>query len=137
MSKRPSFMQRFRRQHVNGSQTLLRSVWNQFHSNLPLIWERRSTKILVLVRSEFLGQFVNTLNQENLSQQVPMQTSLKVKTCSRFLIAFLKCTLNFEYFERKDQCHSLSISEIINCETGSYLNVQKVIFHATLRKTTC
>ena len=130
-------MQRFRRQHVNGSQTLLRSVWNQFHSNLPLIWERRSTKTLVLVRSEFLGQFVNTLNQENLSQQVPMQTSLKVKTSSRFFIAFLKSTLNFEYFERKDQCHSLSISEIINCETGSYLNVQKVIFHATLLKTTC
>ena len=137
MSKRPSFMQRFRRQHVNGSQTLLRSVWNQFHSNLPLIWERRSTKTLVLVRSEFLGQFVNTLNQENLSQQVPMQTSLKVKTSSRFFIAFLKSTLNFEYFERKDQCHSLSILEIINCETGSYLNVQKVIFHATLLKTTC
>ena len=137
MSKRPSFMQRFRRQHMNGSQTLLRSVWNQFHSNLPLIWERSSTKRLVLVRSEFLGQFVNTLNQENLSQQVPMQTSLKVKTCSRFLIAFLKSTLNFEYFERKDQCHSLSISEIINCETGSYLNVQKAIFHATLPQITC
>ena len=130
-------MQRFRRQHVNGSQTLLRSVWNQFHSNLPLIWERRNTKRLVLVRSEFLGQFVNTLNQENLSQQVPMQTSLKVKTCSRFLIAFLKSTLNFEYFERKDQCHSLSISEIINCETGSYLNIRKAVFHATLRQTTC
>ena len=92
---------------------------------------------MVLVRSEFLGQFVNTLNQENLSQQVPLQTSLKVKTCSRFFIAFLKSTLTFEYFERKDQCHSLSISEIINCETGSNLNVQKVIFHATLRKTTC
>ena len=137
MSKRPSFMQRFGRQHMNGSQTLLRSVWNQFHSNLLLIWERSSTKRLVLVRSEFLGQFVNTLNQENLSQQVPMQTSLKVKTCSRFLIAFLKSTLNFEYFERKDQCHSLSISEIINCETGSYLNVQKAIFHATLPQITC
>ena len=66
-----------------------------------------------------------------------MQTSLKVKTCSRFFIAFLKSTLNFEYFERKDQSHSLSISEIINCERGSYLNVQKVILHATLRKTTC
>ena len=66
-----------------------------------------------------------------------MQTSLKVKTCSRFFIAFLKSTLNFESFERKDQSHSLSISEIINCETGSYLNVQKAIFHATLWKTTC
>ena len=66
-----------------------------------------------------------------------MQTSLKLKTCSRFFIAFLKSTLNFEYFEKKHQSQSLSITEIINCETGSYLNVQKDIFKAKPRKTTC
>ena len=66
-----------------------------------------------------------------------MQTSLKLETFARFFIAFLKSTLNFEYFGKKDQSHSLSITEIINCETGSYLNVQKPIFHATLRQTTC
>ena len=37
MSKIPSFMQRFGRQHVNGSQTLLRSARNQLHTTLPLI----------------------------------------------------------------------------------------------------
>ena len=42
-----------------------------------------------------------------------------------------------EYFEIKDQCQSLSITEISNCETGRYLNVQKAIFHPTLRQTTC
>ena len=62
---------------------------------------------------------------------------MKLKTCSQFLIAFLKSTLNLEYFERKNLSHSLSITEIINCETGSYLNVQKAIFHATLRQITC
>ena len=66
-----------------------------------------------------------------------MQTSLKLKTCSQFFIMFLKSTLTFEYLEKKDQSQSLSITDIINCETGSYLNVQKTIFHATLRKTTC
>ena len=66
-----------------------------------------------------------------------MQTSLKLKTCSRFFIPFLKSTLNFEYLESKDQSQILSITEIINCETGSYLNVQKAIFDAMLRKTTC
>ena len=66
-----------------------------------------------------------------------MQTSLKLKTCSRVFIAFLKSTLNFEYLEKKDQSQSLSITEIINCETGSDLNVQKAIFHPTLWKTTC
>ena len=66
-----------------------------------------------------------------------METSLELKTCSRFFTAFLKSTLNLEYFEKKDQSQSLSITEIIKCETGTYLNVQKVIFHATLRQITC
>ena len=66
-----------------------------------------------------------------------MQTSLKLKTCYRFFIAFLKFKLILEYFEKKDQSQSLSITEIINCETGSYLNVQKAFFHTTLPKGTC
>ena len=65
-----------------------------------------------------------------------MQISLKLKTFARFFIAFLKCTLNFEYLEKKDPSQRLSITEIINCETGSHLNVQKAIFDATLRKPT-
>ena len=66
-----------------------------------------------------------------------MPTSLTLKICSRFLIACLKYTLNFEYFEKKDQSHSLSLTEIINYEAGSYLIVQKAIFHATLWHITC
>ena len=66
-----------------------------------------------------------------------MQTSLKLKTSSRFFIAFLKATLNFECLETKDPSQSLSITAIINCETGSYLNIEKAFFHAALRKTTC
>ena len=52
-----------------------------------------------------------------------MQTSLKLKSYSRFFIAFLRSTLNLEHFETKDQSHSLSITDIINCENGSYLIV--------------
>ena len=101
---------------------------------------------MILVRSELLGQFLNTLtsdykysrqNLENLWKQVPRQISRKMQTFSGLFVAFLKYTLNFEYFEKKDQSHSLSINEIINCETGSYLNVRKVIFHATLQQKTC
>ena len=66
-----------------------------------------------------------------------MQISQKLKTFSEFFYAFLKSTLNLEYSERKDQSHSLSITELINCERGSYLNLQKAIFHATLLQTTC
>ena len=52
-------------------------------------------------------------------------------------IAFKKFTLNLEYFEKKDQSQSLSITEIINCETDSYLYVQNAKFHARIRQITC
>ena len=48
-----------------------------------------------------------------------MDISPKLKTFSGFFTAFLKSTLNLEYIERKDQSHSLSITEISNYKTGS------------------
>ena len=65
----------------------------------------------MLVRSEVLGQLVNTLtadykhsayNRENLPQQVQTQISQERKSFSSFFIAFLKCTLNLEYFQKKN-----------------------------------
>ena len=35
----------------------------------------------------------------------------------------MKSTLNLEYFEKKDQSQSLSITEINNCKSSSYLFV--------------
>ena len=49
-----------------------------------------------------------------------MQISQKLQSFSQFYIASMKSTLNSEYFQKKDQSHSLSITEIIDCETGSY-----------------
>ena len=101
-------MQRLSNYHVNGSKTLLRSAWNRFYTTLPSILERGNRKRLVLVRSESLGEFVNTFtadykysrwNRDNLRQQIPRQISLKRKIFSEFFIALLKSTLNFEYFE--------------------------------------
>ena len=125
-------MQRFGSQHVNESQTLLRSARNHFHTTIPLILGRTSRKRLVLVKSEVLGQFVNTMtavsncfryNMENLLQEVQTQMSLKPKTFSWFFIALMKSTLNLESFEKEDQSLSLSITQINNCKTSSYLSV--------------
>ena len=66
-----------------------------------------------------------------------MQISRKLKTFSGLFIAFLKFTINLKYFEKKDQFHMLSITDISTCEKGSYLNVPKTICHTTLRQTTC
>ena len=96
-------MQRFASDHVNESQTLLRSARNQLHTTLPIIRDRGSRKRLFLVRSGLLGQFVNTLtadykysrlNRQNLCQQVPRPISRKGKSCSEFFVAFPKSTLN-------------------------------------------
>ena len=48
-----------------------------------------------------------------------MQISRKLKIFYGFFMAFLKSALDLEYFEKKDQSQSLSIREIINCETDS------------------
>ena len=49
-----------------------------------------------------------------------------------------KIYVKFRVFrKKKDQSQSLSITEFINCETGSYLNVQRAIFHATLPQIAC
>ena len=120
-------MQRFGSEHVNGSQILLRSAGNHFHITIPLICFRTSRKRLVLVRSEVLGQFVNKMNAvynlENLTQQVQTQISVTPKTFAEFFIALMKSMLNLEYFEKKDQSHSLSVTQINNCKTSSYLSV--------------
>ena len=57
-------MQRFGTQHVNRSQTLLKSARSQFHTTFALISDRGSRKMLVLVRSEILEQFANTLTAD-------------------------------------------------------------------------
>ena len=40
-----------------------------------------------------------------------------------FFIAFLKFACNLEHFEKKDEYPSLIISEIMDFETGGYLNL--------------
>ena len=57
-------MQRFDSEHDNGPQTLLRSARKYFYTTIPLIGEKTSRNRLVLVRSEVLGQLVNTLTAD-------------------------------------------------------------------------
>ena len=81
---------------------------------------------------EILRLFVNALtaddkysgsNMQNLSQEFQTPLSQKIKTFSEFFIAFLRCALTLEHFQRKDEDPSLIISEIIDAERRGYLNV--------------
>ena len=62
-------------------------------------------------------------NMLNFTPQFEPPLSQKQKIFSQFFLAFPKCALNLEYFEKKDQYPSLVISRIIDSERGGYLNV--------------
>ena len=47
----------------------------------------------------------------------------KQNTFSGFFLAFFKCALNLEHFEKKDEYSSLVISKVFDSERGGYLNV--------------
>ena len=55
-------------------------------------------------------------NRDNLMQPIHMQLFEKVKTFSGFFNVFSKSRLSFEYFQKKDDAHSLFISEATVCE---------------------
>ena len=59
----------------------------------------------------------------NFSQQFEPPLSQKENTFSGFFLAFLKCALNIEHFQKKDEYPSLVISKVNDSERGGYLSV--------------
>ena len=79
----------------------------------------------MLVFCKFLRLLVKTLTddekysllyRENLTQHIQILLSQKRKTFSHFFPAFLKCTLDFAHFQKKDDLHSRCISQITDSE---------------------
>ena len=62
-------------------------------------------------------------NMLNFTQQLEAPLSQKQKIFSGLFIAFLKCALNLEHFEKKNEYSSLVISKVIDSEKGGYINV--------------
>ena len=46
------------------------------------------------------------LNRDNLTQPIATQLSRKQKAFSKYFLAFSKCTLNLEHFQKKDDLYS-------------------------------
>ena len=119
-------------ERVNGLQTLPKSAGHQYYPLFSSIRGKLSWKKSPWVWYEILRPFVNGLtaddkysgsNMKNLPQQFQTPLPSKQKSFSQFLIAFLKCAWNLENFQKKDECPSLIISEIIDAEKRGYLNV--------------
>ena len=81
----------------------------------------------MLVLCKILRLLVNTLTdddkysllyRENLMQPIKILLSQKQNPFFRFLSAFLKSTLNFARFQKKDDPHSRCIYEITVSEKG-------------------
>ena len=142
MPEKPYFRTAFGDQPVNGLERLLKSARHFYYPIFPWIWDKLSWKKSVLVRSRILGLFVNTLtaeymysgrNMQTFTQQVQTPLSLKQKTFSGFLIAFLKSTWKGEHFQKKGESSSLSISEIIDSKRGGYLSAWKALLQNSFR----
>ena len=59
----------------------------------------------------------------NFKKQLEAPLPQKQKVFSGLFLAFLKCVLNLEHFEKKDEYSRLVISKVNDSERGGYLNI--------------
>ena len=125
MPKKSTFKGCFGKQHGNRAQTLLKFACQHLYLIYWLLWRQLTCRKSLLVICKISRLFPNTLNahgkyclfnRDNLTQPIQMQLSRKQKTFSGFFCAFLKSSLNFEYFQKINDRHSWCISEIMDCK---------------------
>ena len=125
MSIKSRFKGSFKKQHGKCAQTLLKFAWQNLYHIYWSLWRQLTFKKFLLVICKISRLFPNTLsadgkysllNRDNLTQPIQMQLSQKQKSFSQFFCAFLKPTLNFEHFQKKDDSHSWCISKITESE---------------------
>ena len=125
MPKKSNFKESFDKQHGKCAQTLLKFAWQHLYDIYWSLWRQLTCKKSLLVTWKISRLFPNTLsadgkysllNRDNLTQPIQMQLSQKEKTFSNFFSAFLKSSLNFDHFLKKDDPHCWCISKITHPE---------------------
>ena len=125
MSITSRFKGSFKEQHGKCAQTLFKFAWQNLYHIYWSLWRQLTFKKFPLVICKISRLFPNTLsadgmysllNRDNLTQLIQVQLSRKQKTFSRFLCTFLKSTLNFGHFLKKDDSHSWGICKITDSE---------------------
>ena len=126
MSKKSSFIGCLDKHYGKRAETLLKSASQQLYHIHWSLASKLCLKKSLLSTGQILELLVNTLatdekypvlNRDNLTIPIQMQLSQKQKTFSQFFAAFLKSTLNFEHFEKKDDPQRFCISEITDSES--------------------
>ena len=126
MSKKSHFRGPFDNRRGKGAQTLFHSGRQYIHHIYWFSWKK-----FLLVLCKILRLFVSTLtvdhnnsllNGDSLTQPIQIILCKKQKPFSAFFSPFLKSTLNFENFQKKNDPHSRCISEITVSERVDYTN---------------
>ena len=125
MSKKPRLREPFDKQNGRRVHALLKCASQHLYQIDWSLPSYLSSKTSLLLTCQILGLLFNilaadekcpVLNRENLTIRIKMQLSEKQKTFSIIFNAFLKCRLNFQYFETKDDPNRFWIFEITDSE---------------------
>ena len=143
MPKISHFRTPFESQRVHGYQTLLKRPCQHFYQNFPSIQDALSSKTSLLVKSEILGLFGNTLTADHMyfrRQMKKISATCSTPIISRtenifwnFYCIFGICT-KFCAFRKKNHLYSLNISQVNDSEKSGYLIARKLLFQSTLRE---
>ena len=109
---------------------MLKSPSEYLYPKFPLIQDTLSWKTSLLVRSEISGLFGNTLTADHMYSRNYLReisaTCLnavisKTENIIETFFAFSQSAQNFVHFEKKNQLHSLNISEVIDSKKCGFL----------------
>ena len=110
MSIETRFKGFFKKQHGKSAQTLFKFAWHKLNHIYWSLCRQLTFKKFLLVICKISRLFPSTLsadskysllNRDKLTQPIQMQVSRKPKIYAEFFAAFLKSSLNFEYFQQK------------------------------------
>ena len=117
----------FHNKHGKRAQRLLTSAQRYLYHICSSLCTQFSWKKPMLLLCKILRLLVKTLTnddkysllyRDNLTQPIQILLSQKEKPFSHFSSAFLKSTLNFTHFQKKDDLHSRCSSQITVSEKG-------------------
>ena len=112
-----------RTQYVEWSKTLMKPQRQEAFPIVSFLWIKLSRKTSLLVTFKTLGLFVNTLTADDkyssyeklkFPQAIQMHLSKKPKINYQLFIAFLQSTSTFQHFEKEDERHTSTLSDVID-----------------------
>ena len=127
MSKKYGVRGPFHKQDGKRAHTLLQCGRRNLYLIYWSLWTYFSWKKWILVLCKIFRLFINKLtpddkysllNRDKVKQPIQILLSEKQKSFSQFFSSFLKSTLNFQHFRKKDHTHSRCISEITDSVKG-------------------